>query len=367
MTTILPLSQIKDTQPRREHGDISDLKESIKRLGLLHPLVVTPEYSLVAGRRRYQALVELGIKDAPVYIVNPKDGYIRFLMALDENLKRKDMSWQEVALAELEEKRIYEECYPQSKKGQAQALAMHIKEGHNVSVKNTLTYTAAKSKALGVSEEKIQKELQLARAIEQYPRIQKAKTKREAFAILSNLKKKAIRPTSPEGKYDCIVIDPPWPVQKIERDCRPNQTKEPDYPTMSIEEIKALEIPAGKHCHLWLWTTHKYLPAAFSILESWGFRYICCFVWHKPGGFQPIGLPQYNCEFVLYGRRGKPEFVDTKAFFTCFSGERVRHSQKPDSFYEMVKRVTSGKRLDMFSRRKIEGFEGWGNEAVADR
>lgn len=164
-----------------------------------------------------------------------------------------------------------------------------------------------------------------------------------------------------DGKYDVIVIDPPWPMEKIERDCRPNQ-HELDYPTMSEEELSCLEIPSSDHCHLFLWTTHKFLPMSFRLLDAWDFRYVCTFVWHKPGGFQPIGLPQYNCEFAIYARKGTPRFVDTKAFPTCFNAPRGAHSEKPQEFYSMIERVTEGRRLDMFSRRKIENFDVWGNQ-----
>lgn len=167
----------------------------------------------------------------------------------------------------------------------------------------------------------------------------------------------------PSGKYHTIVIDPPWPIQKVIRDVRPNQY-EMDYPTMTLEEINSFDVPslALDNCHLFCWTTEKFLPETFKIIEAWGFRYIFTMVWHKNGGFQPFGLPQYNCEFIIYGRKGSIDFVDTKNFNTCFNGERREHSRKPDKFYDLIKRVTQEPRIDIFSREQREGFSQYGNE-----
>ena len=192
-----------------------------------------------------------------------------------------------------------------------------------------------------------------------------ADVKREAkrSAVVESLEGVSARQAKElAGEYDVIVIDPPWPMEKIEREVRPNQV-EFDYPTMGEGELAAMTMPAAEDCHLWLWTTHRFMPMALRLLDAWGFKYVCTFVWHKPGGFQPIGLPQYNCEFALYARRGSPQFIDTKAFPVCFDAARGKHSEKPEAFYDVVRRVTAGRRIDIFNRREIDGFDVWGKEA----
>jgi len=190
-------------------------------------------------------------------------------------------------------------------------------------------------------------------------RQEKAEARRE-----ENAAKLAAAPPPPDGKYRVIVIDPPWEMEKVERDARPNQVGM-DYPTMTSEQLRAFPVGhwADDDCHLFCWATQKNLPLALQLMDFWGFRYVLTMVWHKPGGFQPFGLPQYNCEFAIYARRGAPQFVDTKAFNACFQAPRREHSRKPDEFYDVIRRVTAGPRIDVFSREEREGFDTWGNEA----
>lgn len=165
-----------------------------------------------------------------------------------------------------------------------------------------------------------------------------------------------------DGLYDVVVIDPPWPMNKLKRTVRPNQVHM-DYATMSLSDIALMEIPAADDCHMWLWTTHKHLNNSMEILKGWGFKYVCLFTWHKPGGFQAFNLPQFNSEFAIYARKGSPKFISTKAFHTCFDAPRRGHSVKPEEFYDVVRRVTDGRRIDIFNRRAIAGFDTWGYEA----
>jgi N6-adenosine-specific RNA methylase IME4 len=170
--------------------------------------------------------------------------------------------------------------------------------------------------------------------------------------------------------YDVAVIDPPWPIEKIERDVREFQADTLDYPTMPLDVIQSLEwagtnkaLPLRANAFVWLWTTQRFLPPAIKMIKAWGLKYGGVFVWHKSGGFQPVGQPQYNCEFVVWGRNGSPRFQSTKGLKMCFSGKRGAHSEKPLEFYEMIEAATTGHRIDIFNRRTIRGFDGWGLEA----
>jgi len=90
----------------------------------------------------------------------------------------------------------------------------------------------------------------------------------------------------PNKKYDVIVIDPPWPVKKIIRGVRPNQTASLDYPTMKLNEIKKLPINtiAKDNSICFLWTIQKYLRDSFDVLEEFGFNYQRTITWDKRKG-----------------------------------------------------------------------------------
>lgn len=90
---------------RTEFGDIMQLAESIKNHGLLQPPVVTQDttgerkYVLVVGERRTRAMAMLGNTEMPVTIFEDLDPIDQKILELEENVMRKDLSWQEQVLA----------------------------------------------------------------------------------------------------------------------------------------------------------------------------------------------------------------------------------------------------------------------------
>ena len=75
-------------------GDLAELMASITEKGIIEPLVVRQRgarFQIVAGERRYQAAVQVGLADVPVVIRDVDDQEI-IELALIENLQRKDLT-----------------------------------------------------------------------------------------------------------------------------------------------------------------------------------------------------------------------------------------------------------------------------------
>jgi len=328
-------------------SEFESLRDDIAKNGLREPITIY-EGKILDGRNRHAACLAAGIlPDSVEYTGNNPLGFV-----ISKNLHRRHLNESQRGLIShklenMPQGRPNKDANLHLISRKESADLMNVSERTVASVAKIERDAPDLLPAIESGEMTINKAIQTAR-------------KREVIADLESIATKEAKAI--EGIYDVIVIDPPWDMEKIERDVAPNQVAF-DYPTMTQEELRELYIPVADDCHVWLWTTQSYLPVALDLLIDWGLTYICTFVWHKPGGFQPFGLPQYNCEFVLYARRGSPKFIDQKMFFTCFNAPRTGHSEKPKEFYDIVRRVTAGRRLDMFSRREIDGFDGWGKEA----
>jgi ParB family chromosome partitioning protein len=93
---MVPIEQLdpNPTQPRQVMGDLSELMASIAEKGILEPLIVRQRgsrFQIVAGERRYQAAVQIGLREIPV-VIRESDDDEAIEVALVENLQRKDLT-----------------------------------------------------------------------------------------------------------------------------------------------------------------------------------------------------------------------------------------------------------------------------------
>jgi N6-adenosine-specific RNA methylase IME4 len=178
--------------------------------------------------------------------------------------------------------------------------------------------------------------------------------------------------------YPTIVADPPW-EQKAGTlrgregwlDAHGASANLP-YATMSVDEIAA--VPVGEwardDAHVYLWVTNKYLPRGFDVLEAWGFRYSTTIVWcKKPMGGGLGGKFGVSTEYVLHGTRGSLPAIG-RVRGTWFQWKRPydergkpKHSSKPPEFLGLVEKVSPGPYLEVFARRRRQGWDVWGDEA----
>lgn len=174
--------------------------------------------------------------------------------------------------------------------------------------------------------------------------------------------------------YRTIVVDPPWHYEKTPKG-RPGWRKgdntilEPNlpYPSMTVDEIKALPIPdlAAPDAWLWLWTTNRYLPKAFSVLGAWGFTYKQTLLWTKTGGSHlPAAIAPNHAEFLLYATQGGLTRTATLPSNVIVAPRQNQHSRKPEMFLDLIESVSPSPYLELFARRNRIGWDTWGNESL---
>ena len=102
---LIPIEKIfrDETQPRKEFDKkkISELSLSIKKNGLIQPLIVTKKeidtYTLVAGERRWRAAQIIDLKVLPSLLL--PDDLDKDEISLIENIQREDLKISEEAMA----------------------------------------------------------------------------------------------------------------------------------------------------------------------------------------------------------------------------------------------------------------------------
>src|SRR5712664_126231 len=80
---------------QRSDNDPGDLVDSVRRLGILNPIIIHRDKRLVAGERRLEAAKTLGLPDVPVRFFENLAPDVAQIIELEENLKRKDLPWRD--------------------------------------------------------------------------------------------------------------------------------------------------------------------------------------------------------------------------------------------------------------------------------
>jgi N6-adenosine-specific RNA methylase IME4 len=165
-------------------------------------------------------------------------------------------------------------------------------------------------------------------------------------------------------KYSVIYATPPWLYNKVHISYI-NQTEEipsnsPAQEKIPLETI--LSLPVDKitcdDAVLFLWATTPILEDAFKVMHAWGFSYKTLFTWEKTDA-RCLGYWFKTCtEHLIIATKGNVKAFGSKAR-NCYHARKLRHGKKPDYFYQLIEKVTSGKRLELFTLEDRPGWDAW--------
>ncbi len=341
--------------PMIEGKEFEELKQDIKQNGLIEPIWLYEE-QIIDGRNRYNSCKETGIE--PRFQPYEGKNIVQFIISL--NQKRRHLTKQQWACVGVDALPMFEkEAEKRMKSGTNQySPSVTIREGE------TGKSSEITAKNFNVGSRYIEFAKQIKQELpEKFEEIKAGKTKltqvireMKKEKQLETIKSEDFKP--PEGKFNVIVIDPPWQYGGYDPDGLRGQG---DYPTMTIEQLKEIKLPTADDCVLWLWGVDLLLKETLDLIEYWGFERKSTLIWDK----QIIGLGHWlrnQHEYCFLCVKGKPVFHG-ESTSSILNAKRLKHSEKPQEFYDLVEKTSPYKdKLDYFARKKRKGWIVFGDE-----
>ncbi|MEE3410036.1 MAG: ParB N-terminal domain-containing protein [Treponema sp.] len=81
---------------RKDLGNLENLKDSLRRYGLLNPITLNSKYLLIAGERRLEAAKAIGWTSINANIIDNLTPLSQLEMELEENNQRKEFTDEEL-------------------------------------------------------------------------------------------------------------------------------------------------------------------------------------------------------------------------------------------------------------------------------
>lgn len=364
--------------PELSAEDYARLRADIAQRGVLVPVEVDENGTVLDGHHRQRIAAELGI-DCPTVVRAGMAEHEKRLHAVALNLARRHLTdAQKVLLGRTIEPDVAERA--RERQGQRTDLVsteVDTEPRGKLSTKSAdkTRDAVAQQVGLGTGRTYANHKRTLAKAERVAPdTVAKAErgevTMREVAKAVRQAEKaervQQIQSRPPAsldgGPWPVIYADPPWRYD----DAEPTRAIENHYPTMTVEAICGLTPPAADDAVLFLWATSPKLVEAMAVMNAWGFTYRTCMVWVK----DRIGMGYYarqRHELLLIGRRGKlPTPEPSLRPDSVVEAPLGRHSEKPAIVAEtIVSMYPHLPRVEMFARTSRDGWDVWGNEVAA--
>ncbi len=385
--TELKFHPVAEVFPMITGAEFNALVADIRDYGLRVPIILHPDGRILDGRNRYRACLEAGVQPKYEQWSGVSGDEVRYVVSLNLTRRHLDESQRSIVasrLATLGQGARTDLSEISGKLSQREAAEL-------LNVSTDLVGLAKRVEAHGVQElvaavERGEVAVSAAAEVAQLSKEEQvevvARGEREILKAAKEIRarknedRRAERvdrlaaiaignsPLVSEIKYPIVYADPPWRYEHVETESRAIENQ---YPTMALDEIRALPVSDATtpDAVLFLWATSPKLAEAMSVIESWGFTYRTSMVWVK----DRIGMGYYarqRHELLLIATKGSPPTpAPSDRPDSVVNAPQSKHSEKPDVFYGVIERMYGAlPKLEMFSRKAREGWGRWGNQAA---
>lgn len=370
-----PISSItvSPDRQRKELLGIEELANSIRSLGLIHPIVLSPDGVLVAGERRLRAHELLGLTHILVQFTNELALEELEAIELEENVKRKALTWKEEVSAVTRLHALKQSADPDwTNTETASLLSIHpslvgryllvsdwlAKEeplvtaadnfatAHNICLRKEQRAEADESVAVDAAFEKIfSKPVSIepgSRAPAQAPLPLAEKGQPPIPYLLADFREWVKQPwTSP--RFNFIHCDFPYGINYDKHNGGATGTfgEYADSPEIYLECLRALKacmadrVADSAHIMFWLSARHEIVHQSRLALEDMGWKLNPVpLIWHRSDNSgilpDPQRGPRQVYEVCLFGSRGDRKIVQAVAnIFAHPKTKDIHASEKP--------------------------------------
>ena len=207
----MKISEIKINPGRRDtqQRNVEELARSIAAVGLMNPITVTQDNTLIAGLHRLEAAKLLGWTEIEC-TVSDADGLQAELAEIDENFVRAGLSHRELGDLLLRRKELYEAIHPETRQGQRNGQTA---KNDNLTLLPAKPFSEDTADKLGVSKRTVERLVQTAANLAPEAK----KTIRDAGDKITKgaaLKISRLPPDQQEEAAAVLTVAPPAPKRQ---------------------------------------------------------------------------------------------------------------------------------------------------------
>jgi DNA modification methylase len=361
---------------RKTFEGINELATSIETVGLIEPIILDENNSLIAGERRFRAHLLLKRDTIEVKYMKDLNEYEKKEIELEENIQRHAFTWQEEVAAKAELHKLKQKVYGEAVKGHSTDGTWKVKD------------TAA---ALGESIGTVSMDLQLAKGMAAFPELLKEKSKTVAFKKLKQIQDKILNeelakrikgskaimhPDIINGNcldvmskmesesVDLILTDPPYGIDVDEAQTYKRLTmsnvefKDDEFETFNLldKAFKEMYRILKPNRHLYIFFAIDKYNTITKLLLKHGFEaHHIPLIWDKGSGSYPSQMTSFVHSY--------------EPFLHVMKGDRKLNGTPRDIF--SVKRVPSDKRIHPTQKptellRDLIGYSTFPGELILD-